>query len=87
MNKKQKNRKIVTQNNRNRMINRRYISTIKTLAKLLIKNMKEIKLQENIEKKKDTLILTSKILNTFFSFLDKAVKKRILHKNTVARKK
>ena len=31
MNKKQKNRKIVTQNNRNRMINRRYISTIKTL--------------------------------------------------------
>jgi len=87
MNKKQKNRKIVTQNNRNRMINRRYISTIKTLAKLLIKNMKEIKLQENIEKKKDTLILTSKILNKFFSFLDKAVKKRILHKNTVARKK
>lgn len=52
MNKKQKNRKIVTQNNRNRMINRRYISTIKTLAKLLIKNMKEIKLQENIEKKR-----------------------------------
>jgi len=57
MNKKQKNRKIVTQNNRNRMINRRYISTIKTLAKLLIKNMKEIKLEENIEKKKKTLII------------------------------
>jgi ribosomal protein S20 len=34
MNKKQRNRKIVTQNNRNRIINRRYSTTIKTLSKL-----------------------------------------------------
>ena len=34
MNKKQRNRKIVTQNNRNRLINRRYTSTIKTLSKI-----------------------------------------------------
>ena len=42
MNKKQKNRKIVTQNNRNRMINRRYTSSIKTLLKLFLKKIKEI---------------------------------------------
>ena len=34
MNKKQRNRKLVTQNKRNRLINRRYTSTIKTLSKL-----------------------------------------------------
>ena len=34
MTKKQRNRKLVTQNKRNRIINRRYISTIKTLTKL-----------------------------------------------------
>jgi ribosomal protein S20 len=34
MNKKQKNRKLIAQNKRNRMVNRRYTSTIKTLSKL-----------------------------------------------------
>ena len=34
MNKKQRNRKIVTQNKRNRIINKRYVSTIRTLSKL-----------------------------------------------------
>ena len=33
MNKKQRNRKTVAQNKRNRVINRRYVSTIKTLSK------------------------------------------------------
>ena len=32
--KKQRNRKIVAQNNRNRIINKRYSSTMKTLSKL-----------------------------------------------------
>jgi ribosomal protein S20 len=34
MSKKERNRKIVKQNNRNRIINKRYVSTIKTLSKL-----------------------------------------------------
>nr|AYO28211.1 ribosomal protein S20 [Synura sphagnicola] len=34
MNKKQKNRKIQKQTKRNRMINRRYSSSVKTLLKL-----------------------------------------------------
>ena len=36
MNKKQRNRKNVTQNKRNRMINRRYSSTVRSLSKLFI---------------------------------------------------
>ena len=42
MNKKQRNRKDVQQNMRNRLVNKRYKTTIKTLSKLLdlkIKNL------------------------------------------------
>jgi small subunit ribosomal protein S20 len=87
MNKKQKNRKDVAQNKRNRMINRRYSSTIKSLTKLFkskIKNSVEDLDEENkIMLKKDT----SLIMNNLYSFIDKAVKKRVIHKNNAARKK
>ena len=42
MYKKQRNRKTVQQNNRNRIINKRYISTIKTLSKLFNLKIKEL---------------------------------------------
>jgi small subunit ribosomal protein S20 len=77
MNKKQRNRKIVAQNNRNRLINRRYTSTIKTLSKIFWKKIKE----------KDEKISVQKIVNNLYSIFDKAVKKGIVHKNTAARKK
>ena len=84
MNKKQKNRKIVTQNNRNRMINRRYTSTIKTLFKLLTKKIKNT----NFEKTTPTTSLEiAKVTNSLYSIIDKSVKKGIIHKNTAARKK
>ena len=41
MNKKQRNRKVVAQNRRNRIINRRYSSTIKSLSKLFVNKVKE----------------------------------------------
>ena len=50
MNKKQRNRKIVAQNNRNRLINRRYTSTIKTLSKIFWKKIKEKDQKLQIEK-------------------------------------
>lgn len=83
MNKKQRNRKIVTQNNRNRMINRRYTSTIKTLFKLFAKKFK----LSPEQKSSTTVEETIKIMNNLYSMIDKAVKKGILHKNTAARKK
>jgi small subunit ribosomal protein S20 len=87
MNKKQRNRKIVTQNKRNRIINRRYTSTIKTLFKLFYSKIK------NFEKTKTNIILENEkkyfetLIKNFYSIIDKAIKKGVLHKNTAARKK
>lgn len=85
MNKKQRNRKIVNQNKRNRIINRRYTSTIKTLSKLFTKKVKSLS-AENADKltiKSET----RKVLINLYSIIDKAVKKGVIHKNTAARKK
>lgn len=87
MNKKQRNRKVVTQNVRNRMINRRYSSTIKSLSKLFTSKIKTIKTNNSGE---DLSILkgeTTLIVRNLYSIIDKAVKKGVIHKNTAARKK
>ena len=47
MNKKQRNRKTVTQNNRNRIINRRYRSTMKSLSKLFLAKVQQVRASEN----------------------------------------
>jgi small subunit ribosomal protein S20 len=94
MNKKQKNRKQVTQNKRNRIINKRYVSTIKTLVKLFLNKKKMIETVDNsvINSSLNTSspehkIELKNILNNIYSIIDKAVKKNVLHKNTAARKK
>ena len=86
MNKKQRNRKLVTQNKRNRMINRRYTSTIKTLSKLFLAKTKPQALSEESDKSK-LKIETKNLVNKVYSIIDKAVKKGVIHKNTAARKK
>ena len=87
MTKKQRNRKDVAQNKRNRMINRRYSSTIKSLTKLL--NTKITISQTNLNEEDKLKINTEikNIQNNFYSIIDKAVKKRVIHKNNAARKK
>jgi small subunit ribosomal protein S20 len=87
MNKKQRNRKLVEQNKRNRIINRRYTSTIKSLSKLLIKKVKIIKTETDLNLKTKLNLETKLILNNFYSIVDKAVKKNVIKKNTAARKK
>jgi small subunit ribosomal protein S20 len=87
MNKKQRNRKTVAQNNRNRIINRRYSSTVKGLAKLFVAKVDAINNEENSETKVELKQQVSTILQKFYSSMDKAVKKGIIHKNTAARKK
>ena len=87
MNKKQRNRKTVAQNNRNRIINRRYSSTVKGLAKLFVAKVDAINNEENSETTDELKQQVSKILQEFYSSMDKAVKKGIIHKNTAARKK
>ena len=85
MNKKQRNRKIVTQNKRNRIINKRYVSTIRTLSKLFKLKIQVDKTEIN-EKDKFKVDLLN-IVKNLYSVIDKATKKGILHKNTAARKK
>lgn len=87
MNKKQKNRKLITQNKRNRIVNRRYTSTIKTLSKLVKIKRKNFLTIEEIEKKETEKKTIETLINSLYSIIDKAVKKKVIHKNTAARKK
>jgi len=86
MNKKQRNRKLVTQNKRNRMINRRYSSTIKTLSKLFMTKLKTKSTVDEVDQAKFKTE-TKNLVNKVYSIIDKAVKKGVIHKNTAARKK
>jgi len=83
MNKKQRNRKLVAQNKRNRIINRRYSSTIKTLFKLFTFKIKTVK-ADSIEKDSKEIKV---VVNNLYSVIDKAIKKDVIHKNNAARKK
>lgn len=87
MNKKQRNKKLIAQNKRNRMFNRRYSSTIKTLSKLFRKTTNNLTTSNNADAKEKIKANLLSILNNLYSFLDKAVKKRVIHKNKAARKK
>jgi len=79
MNKKQKNRKAIKQNNRNKKYNLKYKTIIKILFKIL-------KSKEQII---NSSIITNKAknLSTLIKYLDKSLKKKIFHKNNILRKK
>ena len=68
---------------RNRLINKSYKSTVRTLTKKTIDNCEKYKNDPNDDNK--NLVTTS--LNKAFSLIDKAVKKNVLHKNNGANKK
>ena len=68
---------------RNRLINKSYKSTVRTLTKKTIESCENYKKDPNEENK----ILVKTNLNKAFSLIDKAVKKNILHKNNGANKK
>ena len=68
---------------RNRLINKSYKSTVKTLTKKTLENCEKYKKEPN-EDNKD-LVITS--LKKAYSLIDKAVKKNVLHKNKGANKK
>jgi len=68
---------------RNRLINKSYKSTVRTLTKKTLENCEKYKKDPNVDNK----ILVTTSLNKAFSLIDKAVKKNVLHKNTGANKK
>ena len=68
---------------RNRLVNKSYKSTVKTLTKKTLVNCEKYKQDPNSENKN----LVQLSVNQAFSIIDKAVKKNILHKNNGANKK
>ena len=68
---------------RNRLMNKSYKSTVKTLTKKTLENCAKYKKEPNEDNK--NLVITS--LSKAFSLIDKAVKKNVLHKNNGANKK
>ena len=68
---------------RNRLINKSYKSTVRTLTKKTLESCEKYKKNPNEDNKN----LVNTKLNEAFSIIDKAVKKNVLHKNNAANKK
>ena len=68
---------------RNRLINKSYKSTVRTLTKKTIENCEKYK--KNPSEDNKNLIKAN--LNKAYSLIDKAVKKNVFHKNNGANKK
>ena len=68
---------------RNRLINKSYKSTVRTLTKKTLINCEKYKKDPSSDNKE----LVQSSVNEAFSLIDKAVKKNVLHKNNGANKK
>nr|AZJ16756.1 30S ribosomal protein S20 [Seminavis robusta] len=70
-------------NKRNRLRNRYYKSSVRTLIKIFFQGLETYKTSQNLEEREKL----EKILNSIYSLMDKGTKKNIFHKNAAARKK
>ena len=70
-------------NKRNRLRNKYYKTSVRTLIKLFFTNLELYKTSQNPDDKQKV----KEILNSIYSMMDKGTKKNIFHKNTTARKK
>jgi small subunit ribosomal protein S20 len=70
-------------NRRNRLRNRFYKSSVRTLMKVFFKDLEIYKTSQNLEDKEKV----KKLLSSVYSLIDKGTKKNVFHKNTAAKKK
>ena len=70
-------------NKRNRLRNKYYKTSVRTLIKLFFKNLELYKTSQNPADKQKL----QEILSSVYSMIDKGTKKNIFHKNNAARKK
>jgi small subunit ribosomal protein S20 len=70
-------------NERNRLRNRFYKSSVRTLIKVFFQDLETYKISKS-SKDKEKL---QKNLSSVYSLIDKGTKKKIFHKNAAARKK
>ena len=70
-------------NKRNRLQNKYYKTSVRTLIKLFFMNLEIYKESQNADDKQKL----QEILSSIYSLMDKRTKKNIFHKNMAARKK
>ena len=70
-------------NRRNRLQNRFYKSSVRTLIKVFLKDLEIYKTSQNLEEKEKI----KKLLSSVYSLIDKGTKKNVFHKNAAAKKK
>ena len=75
--------KRIQTNERNRLQNRLYKSSVRTLTKTFLKDLEIYKNSQDPQIKEKL----KKGLNSVYSLIDKGTKKNVFHKNTAARKK
>ena len=75
--------KRIKTNERKRLKNRLYKSSVRTLTKAFRKDLEVYKVSQNPEEKEKL----QNLLNSVYSLIDKGTKKNVFHKNTAARKK
>lgn len=76
-------RKRIEINKRNRLRNKHYKTSVRTLIKIFFMKLDIYKASQD-SKDKERL---NKILSSIYSLMDKGTKKNIFHKNMAARKK
>ena len=75
--------KRIRTNERNRLQNRFYKSSVRTLTKKFLNDLEIYKNSQNPEQKQKLV----KMLSSVYSLIDKGTKKNVYHRNTAARKK
>ncbi len=70
-------------NERNRLRNRRYKSSVRTLTKGFFKELDAYNISNSTEGKEKL----QQLLNSIYSLIDKGTKNNVFHKNAAARKK
>jgi small subunit ribosomal protein S20 len=70
-------------NQRDRLRNRFYKSSVRTLIKYFFRELQTYKVSKSPEDKEKI----QKVLNSVYSLIDKGTKKNVFHKNAAARKK
>ena len=70
-------------NERNRLRNRFYKSSVRTLIKVFFKDLEVYKISQSPEDKEKL----QKRLSSVYSLIDKGTKKNVFHKNAASRKK
>ena len=68
---------------RNRIQNRFYKTSVRTLTKMFLNSLEIYKADKKTENKEKS----QTILNSLYSLIDKGTKRNVFHKNTAARRK